>query len=85
MRETRLSGSEGGAGSIPVPTPIEGRGRRCHFNVDTFDSQTGPKSPARFFQLCVATHNSLATQESHHLRVTTVAWLTIMRPRIRLS
>lgn len=22
MRETRLSGSEGGAGSIPVPTPI---------------------------------------------------------------
>ena len=23
MRETRLSGSEGGAGSIPVPTPIE--------------------------------------------------------------
>jgi len=25
MRETRLSGSEGGAGSIPVPTPIEPR------------------------------------------------------------
>jgi hypothetical protein len=25
MRETRLSGSEGGAGSIPVPTPIEKR------------------------------------------------------------
>ena len=25
MRETRLSGSEGGAGSIPVPTPILGR------------------------------------------------------------
>ena len=24
MRETRLSGSEGGAGSIPVPTPIDG-------------------------------------------------------------
>mgnify|MGYP007043753147 FL=1 len=24
MRETRLSGSEGGAGSIPVPTPILG-------------------------------------------------------------
>ena len=23
MRETRLSGSEGGAGSIPVPTPID--------------------------------------------------------------
>ena len=25
MREIRLSGSEGGAGSIPVPTPILGR------------------------------------------------------------
>ena len=25
MRETRLSGSEGGAGSIPVPTPIVAR------------------------------------------------------------
>jgi len=24
MRETRLSGSEGGAGFIPVPTPIMG-------------------------------------------------------------
>ena len=24
MREIRLSGSEGGAGSIPVPTPIPG-------------------------------------------------------------
>jgi len=23
MRETRLSGSEGGAGPIPVPTPIK--------------------------------------------------------------
>ena len=27
MREIRQSGSEGGAGYIPVPTPINGRAR----------------------------------------------------------
>jgi len=34
MRETRLSGSEGGAGSIPVPTPISSPAfRRPHFLI----------------------------------------------------
>ena len=31
MRETRLSGSEGGAGSIPVPTPIVADALRFRF------------------------------------------------------
>ena len=39
MRETRLSGSEGGAGSIPVPTPID-EGRKP-------DSWAGKPMPRR--------------------------------------
>jgi hypothetical protein len=63
MRETRLSGSEGGAGSIPVPTPIVAwafqpmSGRKTDLRAER-DALSRPRKTRKTLQAEAATPSS---------------------------